>query len=148
MAADRPGRYTVLIVEDDIDYAALVLRALQDAAIGVDVAWTRDGADALDYLRQRGRYRDAGAARRPDLILLDINLPKVCGSDVLRAVKADARLRTIPIVVLTTSADDGDVRDSYGHGANSFITKPVRFTELATTVRNLTLYWKATNVSP
>lgn len=147
-ATDRRRRCTVLLVEDDTDHAALVLRALDEASIGADVAWTRDGADALDYLRRQGRYRDTAFARRPDLILLDIKLPKLDGHDVLRAVKTDPDLRTIPVVMLTTSAADGDLSTSYGEGANSFVTKPVRFSEFAEKVRDLTLYWIATNVPP
>ena len=148
---DGPDRrrkpLTILLVEDNPDHAALTLRALKDGGTLGDIVWVKDGEEALEYVGQRGRYQAAGVAR-PDLILLDINLPKVSGHEVLRRIKGDPELQPIPIVMLTTSGRDDEVRGTYRAGANSFVTKPVKFAELMETMRALKLYWLTTCVLP
>jgi CheY-like chemotaxis protein len=139
---------TILLVEDNPDHAALTLRALRKGNMLNEIAWTRDGAEALDYLFRRGKYAPPAVVPRPGLILLDIKLPKVDGHAVLRQIKGDEALRTIPVVMLTTSAQLEDVNGSYGAGANSFITKPVSFTEFMEKIATVKLYWVLTNVLP
>jgi two-component system response regulator len=138
---------TVLLVEDNPDHAELTLKALKDAGSLSDIVWVKDGEEALEYLGRRGRYQGPGVAR-PSLILLDINLPKVSGHEVLRRIKGDPELQPIPIVMLTTSGREDEVRSAYRAGANSFVTKPIRFTELMEAMRALKLYWLTTCVLP
>ena len=138
---------TVLLVEDNPDHAELALRALKDTGPIKDIVWVKDGEEALEYVGQRGRY-EVHRVVRPALILLDINLPKVSGHEVLRRIKGDPELRLIPVVMLTTSCRDDEVRETYKAGANSFVTKPIRFTEFMETMRALKLYWLMTCVLP
>ncbi len=138
----------ILLVEDNQDHAELTLKALENGALTNSVFWVKDGQEALDFLQRRGRWSDATAAPRPGLILLDINLPKVSGHEVLKQIKADVGLRSIPVVMLTTSGQDDEVVSSYGAGANSFVTKPVRFADFVETVKNVRLYWVLTNRLP
>jgi CheY-like chemotaxis protein len=138
---------TILLVEDNPDHATLTLRALRKGNLINDVAWVRDGAEALDFLYRRGAYADPPAPR-PGLILLDLKLPKVDGHGVLRHIKSDAELRNIPVVMLTTSSQPEDVNGSYGAGANSFITKPVSFVDFMEKINAVRLYWMLTNVPP
>ncbi len=137
----QPKAVTILLVEDNPDHAELTLRALKDGNMLNEVFWVKDGAEALDFLEHRGPYTDPANAPRPGLILLDINLPKVDGHEVLRRIKADDALRTIPVVMLTTSARDDEVCNCYKGGANSYMCKPVRFTEFMERVRTIKLYW-------
>lgn len=128
----------ILLVEDNPDHAELTQRALADGRLANRVTWVKDGQEALDYVFRRGRYAEA---RRPGLILLDRQLPKVDGHKVLRQVKDDPGLRSIPIVMLTTTDRAEEVRQAYEAGVNSFVTKPVRFEEFVEQVRRIQLYW-------
>ena len=136
---------TILLVEDNPDHAQLTLRALKGS--NDDVVWVKDGEEALEYVGRSGRYAAPGVAR-PSLILLDIHLPKVSGHEVLRRIKGDPDLQPIPIVMWTTSGRDDEVQGAYRAGANSFATKPIRFTEFMETMRALKLYWLTTCVLP
>ncbi len=136
----------ILLVEDNADHAELTLRSLAQDATASAVWWIRDAEEALDFLYGRGRYTDG--CRRPALILLDVNLPRVGGTELLRRIKADEVLRSIPVVMLSTSEQTADVRASYAAGANSFVTKPVRFTEFGDKIRSVKAYWMSTNVLP
>jgi two-component system response regulator len=138
---------TVLLVEDNPDHAELTLRALKDAGPASDTVWVKDGEEALEYVGRRGRYQAPGLAR-PALILLDINLPKVSGHEVLRRIKGNPESQPIPIVMLTTSGREDEVRGTYRAGANSYVTKPIRFSELVETMRALKVYWLTTCVLP
>lgn len=138
---------TILLVEDNPDHADLTRRALKNGNMINEVFWAKDGEEALEYLQQRGRHA-ATQAPRPALILLDIKLPKVDGPEVLRRIKSDERLRTIPVVMLTTSAADDDVKACYTIGANSFVTKPVSFVDFMEKVKTVKLYWLLTNQLP
>jgi two-component system, response regulator len=135
----------ILLVEDNQDHAELTRRVLEEGHMVNQVHWVKDGQEALDYLFHRGAY---ASVQHPGLILLDINLPKVSGLDVLKAVKEDKDLRPIPVIMLTTSDRDEEVVKSYSIGANSFITKPVKFHEFSEKVRALKLYWLLTNRGP
>ncbi len=135
----------ILLVEDNPDHAELTRRALENGNVGNRVTWVKDGQEALDYLFRRGAYAEA---LRPGLILLDINLPKVSGVEVLKKIKEDEGLRVIPVIMLTTSDRDEEAHKCYRFGANSFITKPVKFNEFSEKVRSLKLYWLLVNRPP
>ncbi|MGB3941313.1 MAG: response regulator [Candidatus Manganitrophaceae bacterium] len=132
----------ILLVEDNPDHAELTRRSLENGNMINKVVWVKDGQEALDYLFQKGAYVNAA---RPGLILLDINLPKVSGVEVLKRVKEDEALRVIPLIMLTTSDRDEEAVKCYRLGANSFITKPVRFKEFSEKIQSLKLYWLLVN---
>jgi two-component system, response regulator len=133
---------TILICDDDEDDRMLTQQALEDAHIANDLRFVEDGEDLLDYLRQRGAYAgETGAAPRPGLILLDLNMPNIDGREALRIIKADVTLHDIPVVVLTTSGLDEDIIKSYQLGVNSFIKKPVTFSGLVEAMNVLGRYW-------
>jgi CheY-like chemotaxis protein len=132
---------TILIADDDADDRLLMKRLLKQSRLYNDLRFVEDGEELLDYLYQRGPYSAAGAAPRPRLILLDLNMPKISGREALAAIKTDPNLRTIPIVVLTTSKTEEEIYRSYDLGANSFITKPVNFEAMVEIMRAVTSYW-------
>ena len=135
----------IVLVEDNANDEELTLRAFRKTNITNRVVVVRDGVEALDYFFARGAH----AGRRPtevaQLVLLDLKLPKIDGLGVLRALRADARTRLIPIVVLTSSGEDQDMVSSYGLGANSYVRKPVNFTEFVDAVHQLSRYWLMIN---
>lgn len=139
---------TILLVEDNPDDEALTLRALKKNNILNDVVVARDGAEALDYLFGTGAYEDRDTRAQPQLVLLDLKLPKIDGLEVLQRLRSDERTRLLPVVILTTSKEDRDVVASYTLGANSYIRKPVDFDEFMEAVRQLGLYWLLLNVAP
>jgi CheY-like chemotaxis protein len=145
---ERVCAVNILLVEDNEDHAELTRRALKGGNVINGVFWVKDGEEALEFLYQRGRYDGRERAPRPGLVLLDVKLPKVDGHAVLRQIKSDPALRTIPVVMLTTSCRSDDVSESYAAGANSFITKPVSFRDFAETIKTVGLYWALTNVPP
>jgi CheY-like chemotaxis protein len=137
--------HVILLVEDNASDEELTLRAFKKANISNRVVVTRDGAAALDYVFARGAYAGRETKEAPQVILLDLNLPKVGGLDVLRALRADARTKLLPVVILTSSKEDKDLAGGYELGANSYIVKPVDFTQFADAVRQLGLYWLVLN---
>jgi len=139
---------TILLVEDNPDHADLTLRALREGNLLNELFWVKNGEEALDFLHRRGPYGNGASAPRPGLVLLDIKLPKVDGLEVLRRIKGDAELRSIPVVMLTTSEEDHEVTESYKTGANSFVSKPVRFADFVEKIKALKLYWVVTNRLP
>ena len=120
----------VLLVEDNPDHAELAQRALRDWGGAVAVHWVRDGEEALDILCRRGCYADSAGRPRPELVLLDIKLPKMDGHEVLCQIKSDASLRAIPVVIVTTSASENEVTKCLGMGASQCIAKPMRPADL------------------
>lgn len=134
----------ILLVEDNPADVELTLRAFKRRRLSNPVTVARDGEEALDYLHRRGRF--AEGAPVPGVILLDLRLPKVDGLDVLREVKSHPVYRNIPVVVLTTSAEDKDIKRSYELGAASYIVKPVEFEKFLELVERINLYWILTNV--
>lgn len=136
----------ILMVEDNPADLELTLRALRKHKVSNPITVARDGEEALDYVHRRGRF--AAGAAIPGLILLDIRLPKVNGIEVLREIKAHPVYRTVPVVMLTTSQEEKDIRTSYELGANSYITKPVNFDKFLDVVGRIDLYWLLTNVAP
>ncbi len=139
---------TILLVEDNPDDEALTLRALKKNNILNTVVVARDGAEALDYLFGQGQYQKRDLSNAPQLILLDLKLPKVDGLEVLQQLRANERTRHYPVVVLTTSNEDRDIITSYQLGANSYIRKPVDFSQFIEAVRQLGLYWLVLNTPP
>lgn len=137
----------MLLVEDNPDHAELALLALRDCRPDDQVTVVHDGAEALDYLFARSAHAGRSPAELPDLILLDLKLPKVDGLDVLDAIRANARTKTIPVVVLTSSAEERDLVESYRRGANSYVRKPVTFDGLAYCLRQIQTYWTTVNWS-
>jgi len=138
----------ILLVEDNPDDEALTLRALRKNNIGNDVMVARDGAEALDYLFGTGPYAGRDASDIPPVVLLDLKLPKVDGLEVLRRLRADARTKLLPVVILTSSNEEEDRLKSYDLGANSYVRKPVNFSEFIEAVRQLGLYWLILNERP
>jgi two-component system response regulator len=138
----------ILLVEDNPDDEALTLRALKKNNIGNEVVVARDGVEALDYLFGRGAHERRENFVLPQLVLLDLKLPKVDGLEVLRAIRADARTKRLPVVILTSSNQERDLLDGYELGANSFVCKPVDFTAFAEAVRQLGIYWLIVNEPP
>jgi len=137
----------ILLVEDDPQDAELTQRVLARKHLANCVTWVKDGAEALDYIFRRGKY--AGRTdEHPRLILLDLKLPKVDGIEVLRQLKSHEDTKTIPVVMLTSSAEESDVVKSYRLGVNSYIVKPVDFEQFGDTVANAGLYWVVTNRVP
>lgn len=137
----------ILLAEDSSADAEMTLRTLKRRGIANNIEWVRDGAEALEYLYCEGRYaqRSNGV---PKLVLLDLKMPKVDGLQVLRRMKADARTRTIPVVVMTSSREEGDLIASYSLGVNSYVVKPVDFSEFAETVAQVGMYWMIANEAP
>ena len=135
----------ILLVEDNPDDEVLTLHALKRNGIGNAVVVARDGAEALDYLFARGEHAGRDVNETPAVILLDLNMPKVGGLEVLRQLRADPRTRRTPVVILTTSREEQDLVNSYELGANSYVRKPVDFEQFSDAVRSLGMYWLLLN---
>jgi two-component system response regulator len=138
----------ILLVEDNPDDETLTLRALAKNNITNEVVVVRDGAEALDYLFGTGQYQGRDTSALPQVVLLDLKLPRIDGLEVLRRLRSDERTRFLPVVVLTSSSEEKDVVSSYGFGANSYVRKPVEFTQFLDAVRQLGLYWLLINEPP
>ena len=138
---------TILLIEDEADDEALTVRALSKGHVANNVAVARDGAEALEFLLG-GPSGSPPATHQPQVVLLDLNLPKVDGLEVLRRLRADERTKFLPIVVLTSSDEERDLVESYRLGANSYVRKPVNFNEFAEAVQHLGLYWLLVNQPP
>ena len=139
---------TILVVEDNPDDVELLLRALKKNNIANDIAITRDGAKALDYIFGTGKYSDRDVNYVPRIILLDLKLPKLNGLQVLERIRADARTELTPVIILTSSKEEQDLISGYKSGANSYVRKPVDFNEFVDAVRQIGLYWLLINESP
>jgi two-component system, response regulator len=143
-----PPDRNILLVEDNPDDEALTLRALKKNRIANEVVVCRDGAEALDYLFSRGAFAGRDGSDLPQVILLDLKLPKVDGLEVLRQIRADGRTSIVPVVILTSSREDEDIARSYQLGANSYVRKPVDFVEFSEAARQLGMYWLLLNQAP
>ena len=138
-ASARP--ITILIADDDADDRMMASEALEESRLANDLRFVEDGEELLEYLHRRGAFADPASAPRPGLILLDLNMPRMDGREALREIKSDPSLRSIPVVVLTTSKAEEDIYRTYDLGVNSFITKPVQFEGLVEVMRALGKYW-------
>ncbi|HEX7038208.1 MAG TPA: response regulator [Pseudomonadales bacterium] len=139
---------SILLVEDNPDDEALTVRALRRNNVVNDIVVVRDGAEALDYLFGTGPYAGRDTDELPQVMLLDLNLPKIEGLEVLRRVRADPRTELLPVVILTSSKEERDLIDGYRSGANSYVRKPVNFDEFLEAARQLGLYWLMLNEPP
>jgi len=138
----------ILLVEDNPQDAELTIRALKKHNLANRLFTVEDGAEALDFIFCRGGYATRDNGRSPKVVLLDLKLPKVSGLEVLRALKQDERTRFIPVVIVTSSREDPDIKTAYGLGANSYVVKPVDFDAFAEAVSSLGLYWLLVNQPP
>jgi two-component system, response regulator len=138
----------ILLVEDNPDDEALTLRALRKNNVKNEVVVARDGQEALDYLFATGAYSGRDIKIQPQVVLLDLKLPKLDGLAVLERIRANPHTKLLPIVILTTSNEESDLMASYARGANSFIRKPVSFEEFMEAIRQLGLYWLVLNLPP
>jgi CheY-like chemotaxis protein len=138
----------ILLVEDNPDDEELTIMALKGSKIMNEVVIARDGVEALDYLFGTGKYAGRDLSHQPQIILLDLKLPKLGGLEVLQRLRGDPRTQFIPVVVLTSSSEEEDILSSYRLGANSYVRKPVEFYRFADAVRQLGLYWLLINEHP
>ena len=145
---DRYESVEVLLAEDNPSDAEMAMRAFRKNNLANKVHWVKDGEEALEYVLCTGRYADRNAAHPPKLLLLDLKMPKVDGIDVLRRIKSEERLKTIPIVIMTSSNEERDVVETYRLGVNSYIVKPVDFSKFVATVAEVGMYWMLTNRVP
>jgi two-component system response regulator len=139
---------TILLVEDNADDEALTFRALMKNNIGNELVVARDGAEALEYLFGTGKFSGRDLNLGPQVVLLDLNLPKVSGLEVLRQLRANERTKHLPVVILTSSNEEKDRLQGYDNGANSYVRKPVDFNQFIESVRQLGLYWLILNELP
>ena len=139
------GNNVILLVEDNADDVELTLRAFRKSKVLNEIVVVNDGAEALDYLFASGAHGGRDPQATPEVILLDLKLPKIGGLEVLRRMRADDRTRRIPVVVLTSSNEEQDILSSYDLGANSFVRKPVDFSQFVEAARQLGLYWLVMN---
>jgi len=138
----------VMLVEDNLDHAELVMRTLEDHRIANRIRHFTDGQSALDYLLRQGEFSDPIPSPRPHVILLDLRLPRVDGLQVLEAIKENEELKTIPVVILTTSEAEKDVARAYNHYANSYLVKPLGYVEFKKLMDDLGFYWLGWNTHP
>ncbi len=139
---DENGKtISILIADDDADDRLMAKEALEECRLANNLDFVGDGVELLEYLRARGRYATTGVAKRPGLIILDLNMPKMDGREALREIKADPSLRRIPIVVMTTSKAEEDIYRTYDLGVNAFISKPVTFEGLVDVMRVMGSFW-------
>ena len=138
----------ILLVEDNADDEALTLRALNKNKIANKIEVVRDGAEALDFLFATGTHANRDPRELPQVILLDLKLPKVDGLEVLRRIRAEPKTRMLPVVILTSSKEEQDMVNAYTSGANSYVRKPVDFNQFVDAIGNLGLYWLVLNEAP
>ncbi len=138
----------VMLVEDNVDHAELVIRTLEQHRIANQIRHFTDGQSALDYLLRQGEFNDPALSPRPHVILLDLRLPRVDGLDVLEKIKANQEIKAIPVVILTTSEAEKDVARAYYNHANSYLVKPLGFDEFRKLMEDLGFYWLGWNTHP
>jgi CheY-like chemotaxis protein len=138
---ERTKAITILMADDDADDRLMTKEAFEESRLANDLRFVEDGVELLDYLHRRGKYADPAASPRPGLILLDLNMPKKDGREALKEIKADPKLKSIRVVVLTTSKAEEDIYRTYDLSAASYITKPVTFGGMAEVIKTLGKYW-------
>ena len=147
MTDAKSGLARILLVEDSENDMELTTAALGESGLANEIVWVKDGQEALDYLYRRGAYASRPNGQ-PAVVLLDLKMPRVDGLEVLAAVKGDPAMKPIPIVMLTSSAEESDVVRSYGLGVNAYVVKPVAFDEFGKALRDLGLFWAVVNRPP
>jgi two-component system response regulator len=140
--------HVILLVEDNSDDVEITLRAFRKSNVLSEIVVVRDGVEALDYMFAAGPRGEGTTKAQPDVILLDLKLPKVGGLEVLRRLRGEERTRRVPVIVLTSSNEEKDIQSSYDLGANSFVRKPVDFTQFVEVARQIGEYWLVINESP
>jgi CheY-like chemotaxis protein len=140
MTYRKSNRLTILVADDDADDRMFMEQALRQTGYQHDIQFVEDGEELLDYLRRQGRFSEANAPW-PNLLMLDLNMPRINGFQALEAIKADPDLRRLPVVIMTTSTADEDVMKTYNLGVNSFITKPFNFHRLVEMIGAMKTYW-------
>lgn len=145
---DNSQQVEILLVEDNMDDAEMTIRALRKKNLSNRLTHLTDGEEALDFLFGRGKFKERDINLKPKLILLDLKMPKIDGMEVLEKVKSHSETKKIPVVVLTSSKEDPDLRKCYELGANSYIVKPVEFESFVNAVSELGLYWMLLNQVP
>jgi two-component system response regulator len=143
-----PNVVDILLVEDNPRDAELTIRALRECTLANRLFVVEDGAEALDFIFGRGQYAQREITHLPKVVLLDLKLPKVDGLEVLQAIKTDQRTKTIPVVMVTSSREDPDIRTAYSLGANSYVVKPVGFDAFMDAMSHLGFYWLLINQAP
>ena len=143
-----PDTKLILVVEDNPDDELLMLDALQHGGVRTEIAVARDGQQAVDYMFGAGAYASRDSDKTPDLVLLDLKLPKIGGHEVLRRIRADQRTQHTPVVILTSSTEPSDIIRGYASGANSYVQKPVDFDRFISAVKTLGVYWLDYNHIP
>jgi two-component system, response regulator len=138
----------ILLVEDNLDDEALTIRALRKSHLSNEIIVARDGAEALDFIDGKGKFSERDLNLLPQVVLLDLNLPKVSGLEVLKKIRENDRTRTLPVVILTSSREESDVIQSYANGVNSFVCKPVDMVQFTNAIQQLGLYWLILNERP
>lgn len=138
----------ILLVEDSDEDAEITIRALKKKSVANEVHWVKDGVEALDFICARGKYQGRDPKNLPQVVLLDLRMPKLDGLEVLKALRADPRLKLLPVVVLTSSTEEEDIVRSYELGVNSYVSKPVNFEEFSQVVEQLGMYWLLINRRP
>ncbi|SMD36016.1 two-component system, unclassified family, response regulator [Reichenbachiella faecimaris] len=138
----------VLLVEDNLDEAGLVIRALKKNNLGNNLVHLEDGAEALDFIFARGAYSDRKVEFKPKVVLLDLKMPKVDGLQVLKEIRNDKRTKLIPVVIMTSSAEQKDIIESYGLGVNAYVVKPLDFENFYKVMIDLGLFWLLVNQPP
>ncbi len=142
------SKIQILLVEDNKSDAELTIRALKKNNLANELTHVRDGAEALDFIFAQGRYFDRKIDDIPNVIILDLKMPKVNGIEVLRRIKSDERTKKIPVVMLTSSKEDPDIEECYRLGVNSYVVKPVEFNHFVKAITDLGLYWMILNQPP
>nr|WP_314896083.1 response regulator [uncultured Flavobacterium sp.] len=142
------SKIQILLVEDNMNDAELTIRALKKNNLANELTHVRDGAEALDFIFAQGRYFDRKMDDFPNVIILDLKMPKVNGIEVLRRIKSDERTKKIPVVMLTSSKEDPDIQECYRLGVNSYVVKPVEFNHFVKAITDLGLYWMILNQPP
>ncbi len=142
------GEVEIVLVEDNPNDAELIIRSLKKHKLANKIVLLKDGAEALEFLLAKGGPVHPNGRRPPRVVLLDIKLPKIDGIEVLRRMKSDAQTKDIPVVMLTSSNEERDVKEAYVLGVNSYVTKPIKFEEFAKVVAELGMYWLMVNVPP
>jgi two-component system response regulator len=138
----------ILLVEDNDQDAEIAIRTLKKKGVANEVHWVKDGVEALDFIRATGKYQGRDPNNLPQVVLLDLRLPKMDGLEVLQAIRTDPRLKLLPVVVLTSSTEEEDIVRSYELGVNSYVSKPVTFEDFSHVVEQLGMYWLLINRRP
>lgn len=141
MEAPEKKSYNILIADDDSEDRLMIKEVFEENKLGSDLHFVEDGEELMDYLRQKGKYAGNGVAAPLDLILLDLNMPKKDGREALREIKSDPKLKSIPVIVLTTSKIKEDVLKTYNLGVNCFISKPSSYSGLIEVTKSIVKYW-------